>query len=160
MSQPRTAQPAACPIACGNASCSWPAPPMPASTTITSAKNFATSKVSRALARPFAICCARPGSARTVNVKLPLIASVASRALVKARCCCWTAACTGGCKIAARSLTLLGFLDDATRKVLVAEFFPTEDARGYFRLLHRLFPPLRRPRQFLWRPSQRLRSQR
>ena len=32
-------------------------------------------------------------------------------------------------------LTLLGFLDDATRKVPVAEFFPTEDARGYFRLL-------------------------
>jgi hypothetical protein len=35
-------------------------------------------------------------------------------------------------------LTLLAFLDDATGKVLVAEFFPTEDARGYFRLLHRL----------------------
>ncbi len=35
-------------------------------------------------------------------------------------------------------LALLGFLDDATRKVLVAQFFPTEDARGYFRLLHRL----------------------
>jgi transposase len=35
-------------------------------------------------------------------------------------------------------LTLLGFLDDATRKVLVAEFFTTEDARGYFRLLRRL----------------------
>jgi transposase len=35
-------------------------------------------------------------------------------------------------------LTLLGFLDDATRKVLVAEFFPTEDAHAYFRLLHRL----------------------
>jgi hypothetical protein len=35
-------------------------------------------------------------------------------------------------------LTLLGFLDDATRKVLAAEFFPTEDARGYFRLLRRL----------------------
>jgi transposase len=35
-------------------------------------------------------------------------------------------------------LTLLGFLDDATRKVVAAEFFPTEDARGYFRLLHRL----------------------
>jgi transposase len=34
--------------------------------------------------------------------------------------------------------TLLGFLDDATRKVLVAEFFPSEDARGYFRLLRRL----------------------
>ena len=33
-------------------------------------------------------------------------------------------------------LTLLGFLDDATGKVLVAEFFPTEDARGYFCLLH------------------------
>src|SRR5712664_3107271 len=35
-------------------------------------------------------------------------------------------------------LTLLGFLDDATRKVPVAEFFPTEDARGYFHLLRRL----------------------
>ena len=35
-------------------------------------------------------------------------------------------------------LTLLGFLDDATRKVLVAEFFPSEDARGYFRLLRRV----------------------
>ncbi len=35
-------------------------------------------------------------------------------------------------------LTLLGFLDDATRLVPVAEFFPSEDARGYFRLLRRL----------------------
>ncbi len=35
-------------------------------------------------------------------------------------------------------LTLLGFLDDATRKVPVAEFFLTEEARGYFRLLRRL----------------------
>ena len=35
-------------------------------------------------------------------------------------------------------LTLLGFLDDATRKVPVAEFFPTEDAHGYFQLLRRL----------------------
>jgi hypothetical protein len=35
-------------------------------------------------------------------------------------------------------LTLLGFLDDATRKVLVAEFFSIEDARGYFRLLRRV----------------------
>src|SRR6202158_5624510 len=35
-------------------------------------------------------------------------------------------------------LTLLGFLADATRKVPVAEFFPTEDAHGYFHLLRRL----------------------
>ena len=35
-------------------------------------------------------------------------------------------------------LTLLGFLDDATRKIPVAEFFPSEDARSYFRLLRRL----------------------
>src|ERR1019366_8791188 len=35
-------------------------------------------------------------------------------------------------------LTLLGFLDDATYKVPVAEFFPTEDARSNFRLLRRL----------------------
>ncbi len=35
-------------------------------------------------------------------------------------------------------LTLLGFIDDATRQVPAAEFFPTEDARGYFRLLRSL----------------------
>jgi transposase len=35
-------------------------------------------------------------------------------------------------------LTLPGFLDDATRTVPVAEFFLTEDTRGYFRLLRRL----------------------
>ena len=36
-------------------------------------------------------------------------------------------------------LSLLGFQDDATSKVLEAEFFPSEDARGYFRLfLHLL----------------------
>ncbi len=35
-------------------------------------------------------------------------------------------------------LSLLGFQDDATSKVLEAEFFPTEDARGYFRLFLRL----------------------
>src|SRR5712672_557024 len=45
-------------------------------------------------------------------------------------------------------LTLLGFLDDATRKVLVAEFFPTEDARGYFRLLHRLLSRFGAPLSF------------
>src|SRR5437773_871482 len=38
-------------------------------------------------------------------------------------------------------LTLLGFLDDATRKVPVAEFFPTEDARGYFHLLRNSASP-------------------
>lgn len=42
-------------------------------------------------------------------------------------------------------LTLLGFLDDATRKVPVAEFFLTEDARGYFRLLRRLLRRFGRP---------------
>jgi hypothetical protein len=31
-------------------------------------------------------------------------------------------------------LTLLGFQDDATGKVVGAEFFPTETARGYFRI--------------------------
>ena len=33
---------------------------------------------------------------------------------------------------------LLALLDDATRKVLVAEFFPSEDARSYFCLLRRV----------------------
>src|SRR5690348_5762040 len=35
-------------------------------------------------------------------------------------------------------LTLLALIDDATRKVLAAEFFPSEDAHGYFRLLRRV----------------------
>jgi hypothetical protein len=39
-------------------------------------------------------------------------------------------------------LTLLAFLDDAMRKVPVAEFFPAEDAHGYFHLLRRYGVPL------------------
>jgi len=35
-------------------------------------------------------------------------------------------------------LTLLGFQDDATGKVVGAEFFPAETAYGYFRVLHRV----------------------
>jgi hypothetical protein len=35
-------------------------------------------------------------------------------------------------------LALLGFQDNATSKVLDADFFPTEDARGYFRIFCRL----------------------
>jgi transposase len=35
-------------------------------------------------------------------------------------------------------LTALGFQDDATSKILAAEFFPTETSEGYFRLLHQL----------------------
>ncbi len=49
-------------------------------------------------------------------------------------------------------LTLLGFLDDATRKVPVAEFFPSEDARGYFRLLRR-FGRAPREAEKAWRPA-------
>jgi transposase len=35
-------------------------------------------------------------------------------------------------------ITLLGFQDDATSKVLDAQFFPSEDARGYFHIFRRL----------------------
>jgi len=35
-------------------------------------------------------------------------------------------------------LTALGMQDDATGKILAAEFFPSETAQGYFRLLHNL----------------------
>jgi hypothetical protein len=38
-------------------------------------------------------------------------------------------------------LTLLGLLDDPTRKVPVAGFFPREDAHGYFHLLRRYGAP-------------------
>src|ERR1700676_4168371 len=95
---------AVCRIACGIASCSWPAPPMPVSTTITSAKNWSRRKASRSGARPFADCCARPESARLANDALPPIASAASHALGGAGCCCSTPARTVGWKIAARSL--------------------------------------------------------
>src|SRR5258706_3179769 len=71
---------AACRSACGSASCSWPAPPMPASTIITSAKNWSRRKASRSGARPFAVYCARPESAHPASDALPPIASAASRA--------------------------------------------------------------------------------
>src|SRR5258708_15583378 len=45
-------------------------------------------------------------------------------------------------------LTLLAFLADPTRKVPVAEFFPTEDAHGYFHLLRRLLRRYRVPLTF------------
>src|SRR5208283_2812462 len=35
-------------------------------------------------------------------------------------------------------LTALGFQDDATGKILAAEFFPAETTAGYFHLLRRL----------------------
>jgi transposase len=35
-------------------------------------------------------------------------------------------------------LTALGFQDDASGKILAAQFFPSETAEGYFRLLHSL----------------------
>src|SRR5260370_1196218 len=35
-------------------------------------------------------------------------------------------------------LTALGMQDDATGKILAAQFFPSETAQGYFRLLHSL----------------------
>jgi hypothetical protein len=111
---------------------------MPASTTITCAKNWSRRKASRWGARPSVVCCAQPVSARPVSDALLGIASAAWLALARARCCYSTAARTTGWKIAAPQLTLLGFLDDATRKIPVAESFPTEDARGYFCLLHRL----------------------
>jgi len=55
-------------------------------------------------------------------------------------------------------LTLLGFLDDATRKVPVAEFFLTEDAHGLFSAAARLFASLRHSAQLLRRSSWRFRS--
>src|SRR5450759_2792088 len=61
-------------------------------------------EASHSAVRLSAVCCARPGSARPASVALPPIASAASHALAKARCCCSTAAFTAGWKIAARSL--------------------------------------------------------
>ena len=90
-------------IACGTAFCIWLAPPMPASTTITSAKNWSSTKASRSGAKPFAVCCARPGSARPVSVAPPPIASAACRALAMAKGCCSTPACTTRSKIASRA---------------------------------------------------------
>src|ERR1700739_4058176 len=110
---------------------------MPASTTIISAKNWWRRKASRSAARPFAVCCARPGSARPRNDALPLIASAdlprareGEMVLLDASLHRWLAA-------RGPQLTLLASLDDATRKVLVAEFFRSEDSRVYFCLLQR-----------------------
>ena len=128
----------ACRIACATASCSWPAPPMPASTTIISAKNcheiegFSLGRETlRRLLRSAGIGSPRKRRAPTHRQRRLARAREGEMLLLDASLHRWL-------EDRGPQLTLLGFLDDATRKVPVAEFFPTEDARGYFRLLHRL----------------------
>ena len=55
-----------------------------------------------------------------------------------ANSCNSMAARTTGLKAAARELTALGMQDDATGKILAAQFFPTETAFGYLCLLRQL----------------------
>src|SRR5690242_3026641 len=123
---------AACRSARGIASCNWPAPPMLASTTITSVKSWSRRKASRWGARPSAgIGSPRKRRAPTHRQRRLVRAREGEMLLLDASLHRWL-------QDRGPQLTLLAFLDDATGKVLVAEFFPTEDARGYFRLLHRL----------------------
>src|SRR6266853_118600 len=72
----------ACRSACGSASYIWSALPMPASTTITSVKNWSRRKASRSVAKPSVVCCARPGLALPVSVALLPIASAVCRVRV------------------------------------------------------------------------------
>ena len=92
----------ACPSACGITSCNWPAPVMPASMTITFAKNWSSKKASRSAVKPSAACCAAKVSALPANVALPLIASAVCASLAKANWCNSTARLTTGSKAAAR----------------------------------------------------------
>src|SRR6266853_383624 len=87
---------------------------------------------------PSAACCARPGSLRPASAALPPSASAAWPRAREGEMLLLDASLHRWLEDRGPQLTLLGFLDDATGKILVAEFFPTEDARGYFRLLHRL----------------------
>ena len=103
---------AVCQIACGIAFCIWPASPIPGSTTIAFAKNFARSKASPSGARISAVCRAlthrRRRLARTREGEMLQLDASVHRWL----------------EDRGPQLTLLGFLDDVTPKVLVADFFP------------------------------------
>src|SRR5712671_1390789 len=123
---------AACRSACETASCTWPAPPMPASTTITSAKNWSRRKASRWGVRPFAVCCARPGSPRPANVAVPRIASADSPALAKARWCCSTLAFIAGSKIAVRSSPCSAFWTTPRAKFSSPNSFPPKTRAAIF----------------------------
>ena len=57
-------------------------------------------------------------------------------------------------------LTALGMQDDASGKILAAQFFPSETSEGYFRLLQSLLRRYRRPRRLLRRSQRHLHPQR
>ena len=149
---------AACLIACGSASCSWPAPPIRLQRPSPLRK---TGRERRPLARardpsPFAALGRdrlAPETTRSHSSPAPSAASARRRDAALGR---QPAPLAGRSRPATHPA---GLPDDATRRILVAEFFLTEDARGYFRLLHRLCAALRTP-QFLRGSPQRLRSQR
>src|SRR6266404_5220321 len=57
-------------------------------------------------------------------------------------------------------LTALAMQDDATGKILAAQFFPSESATGFLSLLRQLLRRQRRPARVLWRSQWHLRPQR
>ena len=85
-------------------------------------------------------------SARPANAALPLIASAVCAPLAKANWCNSTARPHDWLEGRGPRLTALGMQDDATGKILAAQFFPSETALGYLRLLAKPAAPPRRAR--------------
>ncbi len=142
---------AACPSACGSASCSWPVPPMPASTTITFAKNWPRRNdlslgrketLRRLLRRSAGI--GSPSQTPRAPSPPPAPAWHRAREGEDAPARRQPAPLAGRSRPAGAAYFLLGFLDDATRKVPGRRILPHR-RRAW------LFPPAPPPVASLWR---------
>ncbi len=132
---------AACPSACGSASCSWPVPPMLKLQRPSPLRKIGREGTSFARAKkPFAACCAQPGSAhlskRRCSYPPP---APPGAALARVRCSCSTGSLHRWLEDRGPQLVLCWASWTTPRaKFWSPNSSPTEDARGYFRLLHRL----------------------
>ena len=130
--------PAACLPVYAKLSFAWPVLLMPASTTITFAKNFARSRASPSVAKPCAVSCARPVWALPKSAVLLLIVSAACGSAQLGELVQLDGSPHDWLQERGPRLTALGMQDDATGKILAAQFFPSETALGYLCLLRQL----------------------
>ena len=137
--QPRPAQPPSpAARACAIASCSWPAPATPASTTITFARSsleqegFSLSRETlRRLLRSQGLGSPRKRRAPAHRQRRLRVACEGQLVQLDGSPHDWLEG-------RGPRLTALGMQDDASGKILAAQFFPTEAAYGYLCLLRQL----------------------
>jgi len=129
----RPQSPPPCRTPSADASCNWPRGTYAGFKRPPSLREvWSSARAFPSVAKRCAACCARPASASPKKRRAP---AHRQRRLRSARLgepsCNSTAARTIGWKAAAPHLTALGMQDDATGKILAAQFFPSETTFGY-----------------------------